>query len=59
MQAGLKAGDIITKLSGEAVTKDHPLSELIQKHEVGENVSITYVRDGKELKVQLLLAERK
>ena len=59
VQAGLKAGDIITKLSGEAVTKDHPLSELIQKHEVGENVSITYVRDGKELKVQLLLAERK
>lgn len=57
-QIGLKEGDIITKFAGEAVTRDSTLAELIQKHEVGDNVSLTYIRDGKESTVQLSLAER-
>jgi len=57
-KAGIKEGDIITKLAGEAVTRDNTLAELIQKHEVGDNISVTYIRDGKETTVQLSLAER-
>lgn len=57
-QIGLKEGDIIIKFAGEAVTRDSTLTELIQKHEVGENVSLAFIRDGKETTVQLTLAER-
>ncbi|HEY4477426.1 MAG TPA: trypsin-like peptidase domain-containing protein [Candidatus Paceibacterota bacterium] len=57
-QTGIKEGDIIIKLAGEAVTHDNTLAELIQKHEVGDNISVTYLRDGKETTVQLSLAER-
>lgn len=57
--AGLRAGDIIVKLGGEKVTTSNSLAELIEKHEVGDTVSITFLRDGKEATLQLVLTARK
>ncbi len=54
-QIGLLRGDIITNFGSESVTGLKRLVALIGKHEVGDEVSLTIVRDGekKDLKVRL------
>ncbi len=47
-KAGLKEGDIITKVNGEKVDQDNPLASRLSKYKVGETIEITYLRDGKE-----------
>lgn len=46
-KAGLKEGDIITKVNGEVVDADNPLAQRLSKYKVGDTIEITYVRDGK------------
>ncbi|MBI2052689.1 MAG: trypsin-like peptidase domain-containing protein [Candidatus Ryanbacteria bacterium] len=58
-KAGLKNGDIIIELGGEKITRQNTLAEIIQKHNVGDTVSLKYIRDGKENTIQLALIERK
>ncbi|MBI4121401.1 MAG: trypsin-like peptidase domain-containing protein [Candidatus Ryanbacteria bacterium] len=58
-KAGIRAGDIILEISGEKITKDNTLAEIIGKKQVGDTVSLKILRDGKESTVQLALAERK
>lgn len=57
-KAGLKEKDIITKVNGTAVDATHPFASLIAQHSVGEEVTITYLRDGKEATVKITLAAR-
>ncbi|HMR72803.1 MAG TPA: trypsin-like peptidase domain-containing protein [Candidatus Saccharibacteria bacterium] len=57
-KAGLKEKDIITKVNGTTVDGTHPFASLIAQHSVGEKVTLTYVRDGKEATVTVTLAER-
>lgn len=47
-KAGLKEGDIITKVNGEVVDADNPLAQRLIKYKVGDTLTITYLRDGKE-----------
>ena len=47
-KAGLKEGDIIFKVNGEEVTTDTPLASVLSKYKVGDQLEITYNRDGKE-----------
>jgi len=54
-KAGLKEGDIITKVNGEAVNADNPVASRMSKYKVGDTVEITYVRDGKEQKTKVTL----
>jgi len=58
-KAGLKEGDIIIALNGEKIDENHSLVRLIQKYEPQDEVEITYIRDGKEEKVKLVLSEMK
>ncbi|MEK7630996.1 MAG: trypsin-like peptidase domain-containing protein [Patescibacteria group bacterium] len=58
-KAGIKTGDVITEFGGEKPTVTNPLAELIQKHKVGETISVKFIRDGKEQAIQLALVERK
>lgn len=46
--AGLKEGDIITKINGETVGKDGSLSSILGEYRPGDKITITYLRDGKE-----------
>lgn len=55
-KAGLKEKDIITKVNGTGVDSTHPFASLIAQHSVGEKVTITYLRDGKESTVTVTLA---
>ncbi len=58
-KAGLKERDIVFELNGERIDMDHSLATLIQKHQVGEEVRLKVLRDGKELEVKAKLEERK
>lgn len=55
-KAGLKEGDIITKVDGTSVDSTHPFASLIAQHSVGDKVTLTYLRDGKESTVTITLA---
>ena len=54
-KAGLKEGDIITKVNGEVVNQDNPLAIRLSKYGVGDTVEITFLRDGKEQTVKVTL----
>ncbi|MBP6000241.1 MAG: trypsin-like peptidase domain-containing protein [Sediminibacterium sp.] len=47
--AGVKVGDIITKLNGTAVTSSPELQEQIAKYKPNDKISITLKRDNKDL----------
>lgn len=51
-KAGIKEGDIITKVNDEKVDEGHSLASLLGKHKVGDKVKFTIVRDGKERVVE-------
>jgi serine protease Do len=54
-KAGLKPGDIITKIDDAAIDQANSLSSLINKHKVGDKVSLTVLRDGQERKIEVTL----
>lgn len=58
-KAGLKKGDIITKVNDKTVAGPSALSEIIEKMKPGDNVDITYLRENSEKKITLQLGERK
>lgn len=57
-KAGIKNGDVILKVAGEAVNEKNSLSSLIAKHKVGDTVDLTVLRANKEitLKIKLVAA---
>lgn len=46
-KAGLKENDIITKIGSQKIDEQNTLSAVLGKYQVGDEVQITYVRDGK------------
>ncbi|MFF8813712.1 S1C family serine protease [Streptomyces pactum] len=58
-KAGLKPGDVITKLDDMLIDSGPTLISEIWTHRPGDKVTLTYERDGKESTVQLTLGERK
>jgi serine protease Do len=48
-QAGVQAGDIITKVGGAEINQTTSLVSLLGKHKVGDTVTLTIVRDGKTI----------
>jgi len=58
-KAGLKKGDIITKIDDKKIETSDDVTESIRGHKPGEKVSITYLRDGKEQKTTAELTKWK
>src|SRR5690606_34239249 len=56
-EAGLKEGDIVTKLDGRIITSSSDLQERIYRLRPGDKVKLTYKRDGKERDVTVTLKE--
>ncbi len=54
-KAGLQAGDIITKLDDKPIDQNNSLSALVNKHGVGDKVTLTIVRNGKTQSVTVAL----
>lgn len=53
--AGLKSGDIITKINGEKITTVSEFKYELYKHSIGDTIEVTYYRNGKENKTQVKL----
>ncbi|MBB4948079.1 putative serine protease PepD [Kitasatospora gansuensis] len=58
-QAGLKAGDVITKLGGHVIDSGPTLVSEIWTYKPGDKVEVEYTRDGKAAKTTVTLGERK
>ena len=54
-QAGIQQGDIITKLDDADITSSSDLVLEVRSHNIGDTVSVTYVRDGQENTVDVTL----
>src|SRR4029077_11936863 len=56
-KAGLKSGDIVTRADDNKVTTLDQLAELVRKHNVGDQLKLMTIRDGKEQELGVTLAE--
>lgn len=54
-KAGLKEGDIITKIAGKEINDKSSLTSLISQHSVGETIEVTIIRDSKEQIIKVTL----
>ncbi|MBR5516843.1 MAG: trypsin-like peptidase domain-containing protein [Firmicutes bacterium] len=57
--AGLKPGDLIYMINKEKVTSSEMLIQEIQSHKVGDEVTLTIVRDDKMHEIKVVLQESK
>ncbi len=57
-KAGLKVGDIITKIDGKDVKTMDELNSIKNTHSIGDEVTLTINRDGKSQDVTLKLTEQ-
>ena len=58
-KAGVKVGDIITKINGRTVTTIPELREQVGRSKIGDTVNLTVVRDSKEKDLSVRLYTRK
>ncbi|NBJ14236.1 MAG: PDZ domain-containing protein [Dehalobacter sp. 4CP] len=58
-KAGIRAGDVITKVNGVEITSSLEMTHELFKSEVGNTVTITYYRQGDTKDVKVTLAELK
>ena len=57
-KAGLKLGDVITKVDDKAVTSMEELSAAKKGHKAGDTVTLTVFRDGKYITTELTFDEQ-
>lgn len=58
-KAGLKAGDLITRVNDKAIKEPQELYDAIGELKPGDKVTVTYTRSGKENKATATLGKRK
>lgn len=58
-KAGILAEDIILEVNGQKVNRDNSLGSLIQQYQVGDTIQLKILRNGKEILINVSLAERK
>ena len=57
-KAGLQAEDIILEVEGEKITPANSLAGVIRKHRAGDAIALKILRNGQELAISVMLAER-
>ncbi len=57
-QAGLREGDIITKVNDQAIDGDHPLDATLSMYAPSDTVTISVLRDGQSTTLQVKLGTR-
>lgn len=55
-KAGLKEGDIITKVDNTTIDQNNSLTSALGQHSVGDMVTLTIIRGGKQMTIQVTLA---
>lgn len=56
-EAGIQVGDIITKIEGTEISTVPELNQIKYKYNIGDTVTLTILRDGKEKDIKILLGE--
>ncbi len=56
--ADLRVGDIIVSVDGSPVTSATSLVMTLRRHEIGDSISITYIRDGVQKVTTTVLGDR-
>lgn len=56
-KAGVKEGDIVTKVDGKSVSEESTVSEAIASKKIGESLSLTVWNEGRERQVTATLQE--
>ena len=54
-KAGLQSGDVITKIDDKAMSSASDVIEAVESKKVGDKMTITYLRDGKEATAEATL----
>ncbi|TAD76506.1 MAG: Do family serine endopeptidase [Sphingomonadales bacterium] len=57
-RAGMKSGDIVTKVGGKDVTAEQTVSFLVANLQPGNTVPVELLRDGKRMSVNVTLGKR-
>ncbi|WP_276480515.1 PDZ domain-containing protein [Paraflavitalea pollutisoli] len=57
-KAGLKKGDVITKIGDDAVFTHDEVTKAVKKHKPEDKVTVVFKRDGKEQKATVTLGKR-
>ena len=55
--AGLQEGDIITAINDQTIDEDNPLTNVLWRFHVGDEVRLTILRQGEELSVDVTLTQ--
>jgi serine protease Do len=58
-KAGLREKDIVLTFAGKKLDHDHPIQDFLENLNVGDEVELSILRDGKEFKARTVLTERK
>ncbi len=56
-KGGLQADDIITKINNDQFNSSNSLQSLLAKYQVGDEITVTYVRDGKTQTTKIKLEQ--
>jgi len=56
--AGVREGDIIRSIGGQAIDNEHPLDSLLVQFAPGDTVTLEILRDGETVKVDVTLGTR-
>ncbi|MFA6048298.1 MAG: S1C family serine protease [Parcubacteria group bacterium] len=54
-KAGLRINDIITAVSGQVISQDNTLPDLLYKYKKGDTIELSVLRDGQEIKTTVQL----
>jgi S1-C subfamily serine protease len=57
-QAGIREGDIITKINDQAIDGDHPLDATLSLYAPGDTVKVTLLRGGQSMTLDVTLGTR-
>ncbi len=57
-QTGLEIGDVIVAISGDPIGPENPFLNVLMRHQVGETVTLSVNRFGRELALEVTLGER-
>lgn len=58
-KAGLKGGDIVTRVNGKILDSKLALQDSISEYNPGDVITLTVLRDGKEQEIKVTLEERR
>jgi len=58
-KVGIQEFDIILEINGEKIIEKNPLADILQKFQIGDEVSLKILREGKEINLKVKLEEKK